>query len=149
VSNWQWVLVVGLLVSASQKDLPKSTEVVQPSAHYVSVDGLQISYEEYGHGRPIVFLHGFGACSYSWRAVAKELASDNRCISVDLMGFGLSDKPRDEEYTLDRQASLLRKVIDQLSLERPVLVGNSYGGGVCLSLIHHSPDLGISGSVLV
>lgn len=67
------------------------------------VDGVSLAYEEYGSGRPIVFVHGFGASSYSWRQVAISLSKSNKVMCVDLMGFGYSDKPVGESYTLDRE----------------------------------------------
>lgn len=105
-----------------------------------SVDGVKLAYEEYGSGPPIVFVHGFGASSYSWRQIAASL-SGYRSISINLMGFGHSEKPKDESYTIDRQAALLRQFILQKGLESPVLVGHSYGGGVCLAMMRQLHDV--------
>ena len=121
----------------------------------VTVDGIEISYEEYGHGEVILFVHGFGASSHSWRRVATDLANNGwRCVSVDLMGFGCSAKPRNASYTLERQAELLRLFADVLQTPSVHLVGHSYGGGVCLvllsELMHQSqPHLEIRSLTLV
>lgn len=100
---------------------------------YITVDGVRLAYEEYGEGQPIVFIHGFPASSYSWRHVATGLSSNNRCVCFDLMGFGYSDKPRNADYSLDRQAELILAAVEQMGLQSVTLVGHSIGGGICLS----------------
>jgi len=102
----------------------------------VKVDGIDISYEEYGQGDVILFVHGFGASAYSWRRVAISLANNGwRCISLDLMGFGCSAKPRDASYTMERQAELIRLFAAAVEIPSVHLVGHSYGGGACLVLL--------------
>lgn len=114
----------------------------------VTVDGVGLAYCQRGQGRPLVFLHGLAACSASWRAVAAILSAGYRCISLDLMGFGRSDRPVDESYTLERQAELLRRFLVELALEDAVLIGHSYGGGVCLLALREGCDR-VGGLVLV
>ena len=101
----------------------------------ITVDGVTLAYEEHGEGIPVVFIHGLAATSFSWRPVAQMLSDRCRSICFDLMGFGDSDKPSKENYTYWRQAELILKAIDQLGLARPVLIGHSMGGGVCLAII--------------
>ena len=113
------------------------------------VDGVKLSYADRGEGRPVVFVHGFAASSESWQAVAQTLSESNRVITLDLMGFGRSDKPANQPYTMERQASLLRGFLSQLGLQRFVLAGHSYGGGVCLSLLRRDHGLNLKGLVLV
>jgi pimeloyl-ACP methyl ester carboxylesterase len=113
------------------------------------IDGVVIAYEERGEGPPIVFVHGLAVSSYSWREVARALSRSHRTICVDLMGFGFSAKPRDEPYTLGRQASLLYDLMAELDLRGAALIGHSYGGGVCLSLMRHCVGLDVAGLILV
>ncbi len=113
--------------------------VIRPENNKLTVDGVTLAYEEYGEGEPVVFIHGFPASSYSWRRIAQWLSDSNHTVSIDLMGFGESDKPLGERYTLQRQSQLIAGAISLLGLEQPVLVGHSMGGGVCLSLLR---DLG-------
>ena len=111
--------------------------VVTIPKKYLIVDGVKLAYEEYGEGKPVLFLHGFGASSYSWRFVAQTVSKqlNRRCICLNLMGFGASEKPSDESYTLARQAELVSGFIIGMELESLSLVGHSYGGGVCLNLV--------------
>jgi len=115
----------------------------------VVVDGVRLAYEEWGMGPPLLFVHGFGTSSHSWRAVMAALADSHRTVAVDLMGFGRSEKPLRQLYTMERQAALLRGFITQLDLADPVLVGHSYGGGVCLMLLRLNRDFNPRSLVLV
>ena len=117
---------------------------------FVTVDGIRLAYEDVGQGEPVVLLHGFGASSYSWRDVAARLAEDGwRCISPDLLGFGLSDRPVGESYGLDRQAVLVRGLVHGLELGPIRLAGHSYGGGVALVLASRLSPIDLHGLVLV
>jgi pimeloyl-ACP methyl ester carboxylesterase len=117
----------------------------------ITVDGVGLSYEDNGNGHPLVFVHGIAATSFSWNWVASALSDEYRTIGFDLMGSGLSDKPADEQYTLQRQGKLLWGAIRQLGLEKPILIGHSLGGGVCLSMLRqlNGGQGEISGLVLV
>lgn len=112
------------------------------------VDGVSLACEDWGRGRPLVFVHGLAGCSASWQATASVLSRDFRTITVDLMGFGRSGKPLGESYTLERQAELLRLFLDGLALDDAVLIGHSYGGGVC-SVALRDPCPRVSALVLV
>ena len=84
--------------------------------------------------RPLLLIHGFGTSTYTWRRVAPELATNHRVIAVDLKGFGQSDKPMDERYSVFDQAELLAQLIEDRNLRDLTLVGHSFGGGVALLL---------------
>ena len=95
---------------------------------------VTLFYEEKGQGSPILLVHGFGASTYTWRNIAPALAQDHRVMAVDLKGFGQSDKPFDERYSVFDQAELLKQLIIDNDLRDLTLVGHSYGGGVVLVL---------------
>ena len=67
----------------SPEELPK---------RYIDVHGKRMAYSEMGTGDPIVFQHGNPTSSYLWRNVMPQLAQQGRCIAVDLIGMGDSDK---------------------------------------------------------
>ena len=93
--------------------------------------GVQIHVEETGNpaGPPILFIHGFSQCRLAWgKQLASDLADDLRLVAPDLRGHGLSDKPRDAYADPQLWADDVRAVIEALGLERPILVGWSYGG---------------------
>ena len=95
---------------------------------------VKLYYEEQGKGPPLLLIHGFGASTFTWRFVAPELAKTHRVIAVDLKGFGQSDKPFDERYSVVDQAELLAQLIEEKDLRNLTLVGHSFGGGVALLL---------------
>ena len=95
---------------------------------------VKLFYKETGHGSPVLLLHGLGASSYAWRYVIPKLARKHRVIALDLKGFGRSDKPKDDKYSLFDQAELVDKFIKKHRLRNLTLVGHSFGGGVALAL---------------
>jgi len=95
-------------------------------------DSIAIKYQDRGSGNPIVLLHGFGGSSYSWRYVAESFSRKYRVISIDLKGFGLSDKPEDGRYSALDQSRIISGFIEEKGLKGITLVGHSYGGAVAL-----------------
>ena len=63
---------------------------------YIDVLGKQVAYVEMGEGDPIIFQHGNPTSSYLWRNIMPQLQSLGRCIAMDLIGMGDSEKLEDE-----------------------------------------------------
>jgi non-heme chloroperoxidase len=100
--------------------------------------GCQLHVEEAGNpeGRPILFIHGYSQCRLSWsRQVQSDLADDFRLVAIDNRGHGLSDKPRDAYGDSKLWADDLHAVIRTLGLDRPILIGWSYGGVIICDYI--------------
>ena len=94
----------------SAKELPKKT---------VSVNGKTISYAEMGEGDPIIFQHGNPTSSYLWRNIMPHLAVQGRCIAIDLIGMGDSDKLEDsgpDRYTLLEHRDYFDAALDALGV---------------------------------
>lgn len=94
--------------------------------------GVKINYYEAGQGPPIILLHGFAGCAYSWRFLAPALAEDHRVFTIDLKGHGTSDKPDDGNYRLRDQADMVASFIRRKNLQDLTIVGHSMGGGVAI-----------------
>ena len=94
---------------------------------YQEIEQNKIHYIESGKGDPILFLHGIPMSSYSWRNVIPHLSDTARCIALDFMGFGKSDKPA-IGYTFDEQYRYLAAFIDSLELKNITLVMTDIGG---------------------
>lgn len=93
------------------------------------VDSANIFYQEYGKGKPIIFIHGWPLNHEMWEYQMAELPKHNlRCIAYDRRGFGKSDRPW-ESYDYDTLANDLNDLITQLNLSSVTLVGFSMGGG--------------------
>ena len=97
-------------------------------------DAVKLAVHDMGHGEPIVLIHGLGASSYTWSKIAPELARHHRVVAIDLKGFGESDKPLDDHYSIFDQAALVNDYIVQKKLRGVTLVGHSFGGGVALAV---------------
>lgn len=90
---------------------------------------VDIFYEDYGSGQPVILIHGWPLSRKSWeQQVWKIVESGFRCISYDRRGFGTSSAPWDG-YDYSSLASDLNAIIDELKLEDTILVGFSMGGG--------------------
>jgi pimeloyl-ACP methyl ester carboxylesterase len=94
--------------------------------------GIKINYYEAGQGPPIILLHGFGGCAYTWRHLIPPLAEQHRVFTIDLKGFGYSDKPRDGHYAVADQAEMVADFIRRRDLHDLVIMGHSMGGAVTL-----------------
>lgn len=96
----------------------------------VSVGGLCVTYDSGGKDKPtIVLLHGIAATSNTWKYVLDNLDKDKyRVITLDLLGFGKSPKPRLCKYSVDDHAVRIYKTLQKLKIRRPfILVGHSMG----------------------
>ena len=92
-------------------------------------NSVNIFYQEYGKGKPVVFIHGWPLNHEMWEYQLAELPKHNlRCITYDRRGFGKSDRTW-ENYDYDTLAADLNELITQLNLSEVTLVGFSMGGG--------------------
>ncbi|WP_239016943.1 alpha/beta fold hydrolase [Sphingomonas ginkgonis] len=115
---------------------------------FLDVAGARLHYVDRGTGTPIVLLHGLGAQlrNFSY-GVADALASDFRVILVDRPGSGYSVSTGSQPGILG-QAAIVAALIEQLELQRPLLVGHSLAGAIALGVATHHPD-SISGLALL
>lgn len=106
----------------------------------VELRGLSFHYREYGtEGSPVVLLHGVASNSRIWITTAPLLAESHRVFALDQRGHGESDKP-DAGYDFESVVGDLAAFIDALGLERPIVVGHSWGGNVALQYAAAHPD---------
>ena len=122
-----------------------------PRGRFVTVDGVRLHYLERGGGPPVVFLHGNVVTAEDFDLSGLlDLAAERQCrvVAFDRPGFGYSDRPRGAMWPPARQADLLRKSFARLGIERPIIVGHSWGTLVALALALDHPDA-VSGLVLL
>ena len=112
---------------------PANDDAISPDMPYpsrfVDVLGSRLHYVEAGAGDPVLFLHGNPTSSYLWRNVMPHLETDARCIAVDLIGMGQSNKP-DLEYRLVDHVRYVDGFIEALGLERVTLVVHDWGSAL-------------------
>jgi pimeloyl-ACP methyl ester carboxylesterase len=92
-------------------------------------------FERGGDGPLLLFLHGFPSSSYDWRALL-DLETGRTALSPDFLGFGLSEKPRDHDYTLHWQADLVEELVRRRGeSSRVFIVGHDMGTSVATELM--------------
>ncbi|KQQ14321.1 alpha/beta hydrolase [Methylobacterium sp. Leaf123] len=108
----------------------------KPPGQFVTVDGLPVHVIVRGRGRPVVLVHGNGTMAEDFAicGLIDRLAARYRVIAIDRPGFGYTGRPRHRIWTAQAQAVLLHRVLEQLSVERPLVVGHSWGTIVALAL---------------
>ena len=121
------------------------TEAISPEfpfeSKFVEVAGSQIHYIEVGSGDPILFLHGNPTSSYLWRNIIPHLQSSGRCIAMDLIGMGKSDKP-DLEYRFFDHYKYVEGFIEKMGLQNITLVIHDWGSGLGFHYArNHEPNI--------
>lgn len=100
-----------------------------------SGEEIQLSYKDYGNGRPVVLIHGWPVSKDMWEYQIDDLVNAGlRVIKYDRRGFGKSDKPWDG-YDYDTLTDDLHAILEKLDLQDAVLVGFSMGGGEAVRYI--------------
>ena len=121
----------------------------RPVGKFASLGTMQIHYVDRGSGPPVVVLHGNGNMieELDSSGLLRQLAQSHRVIALDRPGFGRSTRP-DRDWSPEQEARTLLAFINQLRLERPVIVAHSWATLVALSLALEEPDA-IAGLVLI
>lgn len=107
----------------------------------IPVGAGALHVERMGRAGPaVVLVHGFAQCAFTWRAIAPVLASDGyTVVSVDLLGFGESERPASAAYDLVSQADYLERALTALRLGEVSVVGQDTGAVVALALAAQHP----------
>jgi 3-oxoadipate enol-lactonase len=105
------------------------------------VDGININYQVYGNGFPLVLVHPFSASLEFWGPQIKKLSLKYRIIAYDVRGHGLSSAPAGEEnYTLDILVEDLHRLLTHLGVTQAYIGGLSLGGAIALGYAHRHPE---------
>jgi pimeloyl-ACP methyl ester carboxylesterase len=112
------------------------------TGRYAQVNGINLYFETYGAGRPMILLHGGLGSGEMFGPILPALAEHHQVVAVDLQGHGRTadiDRPIDTRLMADDIAAL----IDHLGLDRPDIVGYSLGGGVAFqTAVRHPAKVG-------
>ncbi len=104
-------------------------------SRYLTIGTHRLHYLDEGRGQPLLFVHGNPTWSFYWRNLILGVRDEFRCIAVDHIGCGLSDKPRDYPYTLARRIDDLVQVVQQLDLTDVTLLAHDWGGAIGLGTV--------------
>ncbi len=117
-----------------------NTDLYAFKHRYYQTGSGRIHYVDEGQGEPIVFVHGTPTWSFMYRELLRHLSGRYRCIALDHLGFGLSDKPSDFSGAPEDHARHLHQFLDALGLQKVTLVVHDFGGPIGLSYGVHSPQ---------
>lgn len=107
----------------------------------------RMHYIDEGSGAPILFCHGNPTWSFLYRGIVSRLRDRFRCVAVDYLGFGLSDRPDDYGYTIEEHARTAGELVDHLGLNGFIIMGQDWGGPVSTAIATGRADR-VSGIVL-
>jgi len=109
---------------------------------FIKLSSGDMHYIDEGEGPILLFVHGTPTWSFVYRNQIKELAKSFRCIAIDHLGFGLSEKPENFSYTPEQHAANLQEFVDKLDLESINLVVHDFGGPIGLSYaVNNAPNI--------
>ena len=108
----------------------------------IDIDGDDVFTIDHGpaDGPTIVILHGFPGSTFDWRHVVTDLAVDHRVVGHDFLGFGLSAKPVDGDYSLFAQTDRVEWMLQHFGVERAVVLAHDLGDTVAAELLHRYHD---------
>src|ERR671921_2822139 len=106
---------------------------------YATIHGHRRAFVRAGRGPAVLLLHGLGCDHTTWEPVIDALARRYTVIAPDLLGHGLSDKPR-ADYSVGGYANGMRDLLTVLGIDTATVVGHSFGGGVAMQFGYQYPE---------
>jgi len=130
-ASWAGIAVVGLAgaFAFNRWSAAASESQTPPPGNFVEVDGVRLHYIDRGKGSPIVLIHGNGSLvqDFTVSGLVDALAQKYRVIAFDRPGYGYSERPRERAWTPEAQAAVFVAACAELGIERPLVVGHSWG----------------------
>ena len=146
MARWLSALLFALLTTQSAQaaqpwmNLPSFPTLPKPDVSgYAQVNGVKIWYAEFGHGEPVLFLHGGLGWSDCWANQVRYLMPHYRVIVMDSRGHGRSTRDA-QPFGYDLMASDVVDLLDHLHIRKVALVGWSDGAIIGLDIAMHHPD---------
>lgn len=106
---------------------------------YFKHNGHQFHYIDEGKGENLLFVHGTPSWSFDFRHLIKSLSNKYRCIAIDHLGFGLSDKPKNGNYSINEHTNNLKALIHHLQLSEITLIVHDFGGPIAFHYALENP----------
>lgn len=109
-------------------------------SNYFDINGHKLHYLDEGQGETVLFVHGTPSWSFDFRNVIKRLSPGFRCVAIDHVGFGLSDKPEHYDYSVQNHSRTLEEFVRKKNLENITLVVHDFGGPIGLNFAIQHPE---------
>lgn len=112
----------------------QTVEEWRAAGSYFEWQGHRIFYRVDGSGEPLLLIHGFPTASWDWWAMWPELAKRYRVLALDMIGFGLSAKPRHFAYSIMAQADLVTAFLEREGVTTYRMIAHDMGDSVAQEL---------------
>lgn len=107
--------------------------MTQPIMKKTKGDGIQIQLADWeGKGKTVLGVHGITSNCRGFDIIAKQISPENRVLSIDLRGRGLSDKP-DTGYSISQHCKDMASVLDDQGIDRAIVMGHSLGAYISMN----------------
>ncbi len=104
----------------------------------ININGVSVNYVQYGEGKDILLLHGWGQNIEMMKFIGDRLADRFRITILDFPGFGESDEPT-IPWTLSDYSLLIERLVQELKIKKPIIMGHSFGGRVAIRYSANHP----------
>ncbi len=104
----------------------------------IKIDNINVNYIQYGEGKDVLLLHGWGQNIQMMKPIGDNLCRNHRITIIDFPGFGESDEPL-VPWTIRDYAVLVEKLVKELGIKKPVVMGHSFGGRVAIYFSADNP----------
>lgn len=139
VRRWSLMLAAIVLIAGCGRESPEAEGASLVAEIVTSADGVPISYEVHGTGKPaLVFIHGWSCDRGYWEGQLEAFSREFQVVAVDLGGHGESGLGR-EAWTIGAFGEDVAAVVEKLGLERIILIGHSMGGDVIVEAARRLP----------
>ena len=104
----------------------------------ITINDLNINYVQYGEGKDIVLLHGWGQNIEMMKPLGDQFSNQYRITILDFPGFGESDEPKDV-WNIGKYAEFTELFLKSVGVKKPIMIGHSFGGRVAIRYSSRNP----------
>lgn len=104
----------------------------------INIKDVSVNYVQYGKGKDVILLHGWGQNIEMMKPIGDPLSKDFRVTILDLPGFGESSEPP-FAWTLEDYSEMLEELVEKLKIHTPIVMGHSFGGRLAIKYSHNNP----------
>lgn len=104
----------------------------------VNIKDVEVNYIQYGEGKDILLLHGWGQNIEMMKPIGDALKERFRITILDFPGFGESDEPK-EKWTIEKYSNMLEEFVKLVGIKKPIVMGHSFGGRVAIRYSSRNP----------
>lgn len=104
----------------------------------VNIKDVEVNYIQYGEGKDILLLHGWGQNIEMMKPIGDALKDRFRITILDFPGFGESDEPK-EKWTIEKYSNMLEEFVKLVGIKKPIVMGHSFGGRVAIRYSSRNP----------